>query len=181
MLDLVTDKQSIRNTEIQSVIKGLGIPKDNLFILSFPSTGLDTLPLSSLISALSNIIHSFEPSELLIPHFSDVHSDHRIAFDAVSACTKWFRYPSIRRVLAYETLSETEFDLHQTAIFRPNYFIDISSYLDKKLDLLSIYHSELGDHPFPRSIQTVRSLASLRGSQRGVDYAEAYQLLRAFE
>ena len=81
--------------------------------------------------------------------------------------------------MTYETLSETEFGLDQFAGgFRPNLFVDITDYLHKKMNLLSIYESEMGDHPFPRSLDAVSSQALLRGAQRGVHSAEAFQLLR---
>ena len=51
--------------------------------------------------------------------------------------------------MTYETLSETEFGLNPVEkSFRPNLFVDISQELDLKLKLLSIYESELGEHPF---------------------------------
>ena len=96
----------------------------------------------------------------------------------VGACSKWFRYPSVKRVLAYETLSETNFNLNPNATFNPNYFIDISEYLERKLEVLAIYRSELGVFPFPRSAEAIRALATYRGSSSGFVAAEAFQLLR---
>ena len=43
---------------------------------------------------------------------------------------------------------------------------------------MSVYKSEMGDFPFPRSEQTLRSLAQLRGSQSGVNAAEAFMILK---
>jgi LmbE family N-acetylglucosaminyl deacetylase len=88
----------------------------------------------------------------------------------------------VKRVLTYETLSETNFGLDQVAGgFRPNLFVDITDYLQKKIDLLSFYQSEIAAHPFPRSLDAVRAQAVLRGAQRGVQAAEAFQLLRQHE
>ena len=78
----------------------------------------------------------------------------------------------------YETLSETEFGLEQNETFHPNVFIDISSFLERKLELLKIYASELNDFPFPRSETTLKALAQLRGASAGFKAAEAFQLLR---
>ena len=114
----------------------------------------------------------------MIPHRGDVHTDHQVVFDAVGACCKWFRYPSVKRVLAYETLSETEFGLNPQAGFQPNMFVDISLFMERKLELLKIYQSELGEFPFPRSITAVRALAQYRGATSGFEGAEAFMLLR---
>jgi N-acetylglucosamine malate deacetylase 1 len=124
------------------------------------------------------VFKEFAPDEVLLPHRGDVHSDHRVVFDAAAACTKWFRYPSVRRVLAYETLSETDFALPPQDAFVPNYFVDISGHLEAKIAALRIYESELGQPPFPRSVEAVRALATVRGAASGFHAAEAFQLLR---
>lgn len=171
-----------RDHEIELVRDGLGISEQHLYKLDFPCAELDQLSSSKLIGSLSKTFKHFQPEELFLPHPGDIHSDHRITFEAASACTKWFRYPSVKRVLTYETLSETDFGLDQFASgFRPNLFVDISEYLKKKIELLSIYESEIADHPFPRSIDAIGAQALLRGAQRGVRAAEAFNILREFE
>jgi hypothetical protein len=42
---------------------------------------------------------------------------------------------------------------------------------------MSIYKTELGDFPFPRSLETLNALAKWRGSNAGYKAAEAFQLL----
>ena len=171
-----------RDKEIDQVRQGLAVLPKNLFRLDFPTSQLDQVSSSELISTIAKVFHEFSPQEVFLPHPGDIHSDHRITFEACSACTKWFRYPSVRRVLTYETLSETDFGLDQVAGgFRPNLFVDITDQLGPKLELLQIYQSELGQHPFPRSIEAVNSQCLLRGAQSGVMAAEAFQILRSFE
>jgi LmbE family N-acetylglucosaminyl deacetylase len=165
-----------RGEEIAQVASGREI--DRVYNLGFPTTRLDAFPMGEVIQKFSEVFRDFEPEEVLIPHRGDVHTDHRVVFDAASACCKWFRYPSVRRVLAYETLSETEFGLDPDTRFHPNVFVDIRPFLERKIELLQIYKSELGEFPFPRSEQAVRALAHLRGSQAGFEAAEAFQLLR---
>ena len=77
----------------------------------------------------------------------------------------------------YETLSETEFNFVEQRKFNPNYFLNITNYLDKKIEIMKIYKSEYGIHPFPRSEKAIKSLAYLRGSQSGFEAAEAYNLI----
>lgn len=166
-----------RNEEIEKVRYGLDIHENHLFQLGYPTTKLDIVPLGDLIQKMSDVFNSFHPEEVLIPHYGDVHSDHRIVFDSVSACTKWFRYPFVKRIMAYESLSETDYNLDPEKHFHPNLYVDIKNYLDKKVDLLKQYESEISDFPFPRSELSVRALAQLRGSQSGFLAAEAFQLL----
>ena len=170
------EKVGQRADEINRVRELFGF--DEVFMLNFPTTKLDRVPMSDLVTAVSDIFKSFEPEEVFVPHSSDVHTDHRIVFDVVASCTKWFRYPSIKRILAYETLSETDFSLGGGECFRPNVFVNISPFITDKVKAMSIYSSEVGAFPFPRSNEAIQSLASLRGAASGCDAAEAFMLLK---
>ncbi|NML46876.1 PIG-L family deacetylase [Ramlibacter sp. G-1-2-2] len=165
-----------RDEEIARAASMVGFRK--VVQLGLPPTRLDAAPLGDLVGRIGDVIRDCQPDEIFVPSPADVHSDHRVVFDAVSSCTKWFRYPSVRRVLAYEALSETDFALHPDIAFRPNVFVDISGQLERKLEILRVYASEFAPHPFPRSEEAVRALALLRGAASGFAAAEAFQLLR---
>lgn len=146
--------------------------------LDFATSSLDHVPLRDVIQAISRVISKTQPRIVYMPHRGDAHSDHKVVFDATSACTKWFRYPSIKRVLSYETLSETGFSVNPESKFTPNCYVDISRFLDRKLNIMQVFDSEMGNFPFPRSLESIRALAALRGSESGFQAAEAFQLLR---
>ncbi len=167
---------SARSEEIKTVKREYGF--DYLYELNLPTTKLSYNDIPTIIQYISDIFNKFNPNIVYLPFYADVHSDHRIIFDAAFSCTKTFRYPSIYKVLMYETLSETDFSRET---FSPNYFINISAYFQRKKDLLSIYASQLAKPPFPRSYENVEALARLRGSQAGVIYAEAFRLLKLIE
>ena len=132
-----------------------------------------------LVNKVSEVFRDFKPEEVLLPYPGDIHSDHHVTFKAASACTKSFRYPGIKRVLAYETPSETDFGIDpRDPGFKPNVFVNINCHLEKKIELLNIYQSEMGEFPFPRSEKTLRAFAYQRGSQAGVKAAEAFMCLR---
>jgi len=173
------DKVEQREREISQVAAALGCRQ--VFNLKFPAMRLDALPMSDLVEKFSDVFRKFQPEEVLLPHRGDIHSDHRVVFDAAAACTKWFRYPSIRRVLAYETVSETEAALAGGCVFQPDWFVDVSQFMARKLQLAAIYESELGIFPFPRSAEAIDALAKVRGMAAGVAAAEAFQLLRQRE
>lgn len=171
-----TEKIVRRADEIQRVAELYRFSA--VYELGFPTACLDQIPTVDLVTAFSRVFTEFQPEEVFVPHPSDVHSDHRIVFNAVASCTKWFRYPSVKRVMAYETLSETDFALDTQSAFRPNVFVNIENYLEKKLSILETYKSELGIFPFPRSYEAVRALAALRGAAAGFKAAESFELLR---
>ena len=149
--------------------------------LNYPTMTLSSEDLLTLVPIISEIFLNIEPEIIYVLNRSDAHSDHRILFDAVMACTKSFRYPFIRQVLMYECLSETEFaPALPEKVFIPNCYVDISAQMDEKLELMGIYDSELGDHPFPRSERNIKALATFRGASCGVEYAEAFQILKSY-
>ncbi len=169
-------RAAARASEIDVVRRGLGIAPEDFVECGFPTTTLDIVPMAELVQSLAQAITRLSPTEILLPNRFDVHSDHRLTFDAAIAATKWFRQSSVRRILAYETLSET--DIGAGPEFHPRYFVDISPWLEQKINLLRTYTSELGDFPFPRSEESIRALAALRGSAAGFRAAEAFDIIR---
>ena len=166
-----------RTDEIRRVIESYGFA--SMQQAPFITTRLDTYPKSDLIGEVSNYISKIEPDTIYLPFRHDVHSDHEAVFDAVVSCAKSFRYPFVKRLRAYETLSETEFSVRPgNNGFVPNLWVDISEYLDRKMEIMQIYKSELGYHPFPRSEKNLRALATLRGATAGKDAAEAFISLK---
>lgn len=170
------DKVSKRAQEVSEITRLIGF--DKVYQLGFSPACLDQIPVGDLVGAISQTFSEFQPDEVLLPHVGDAHTDQQIVAKAVASCTKWFRYPSIKRVMAYETISETDFSVGGATVFRPNVFVNIEGFLDTKVTALNVYASEVGDFPFPRSDKTVNALAAVRGSASGFKAAEAFELLR---
>ena len=164
-----------RDNEIDAVAEKYGF--SDVFNLRLPTAKMDTLPVSDLIEKISNVYKKVEPDIIYMPFAYDVHTDHRIIAKALQSTLKWFRYPHIKKVYMYETPSETEFNFVENRVFRPNVFVNISLYIDDKIETMKIYDGEMGDFPFPRSEKTLRALAILRGSQSGFESAEAFELV----
>lgn len=170
-------KIDARVEEIKRVAQAYGFTKTHEAKLA--TTMLDTLPKSQIVQAVSAVVNEVQPHTMYIPYRNDVHSDHAAVFDAAASCTKSFRYPSVKRVLAYEALSETEFGIRPDDTgFRPNVFIDVSPYAAKKIEIMKLYAGEMGAFPFPRSAEAIDALMKLRGSTAGVMAAEAFMLLK---
>lgn len=168
---------NLRQAQIRKVAAAFGFTK--VRNLGLPPAKLDTLPVSDLVSSIGEIVKEISPAVVYLPFRGDVHTDHAIVFDAVVSCSKWFRYPSIRRVLCYETLSETEFGLNpESEKFTPNSFVEITPYIDRKIEIAQMYEGEMGEFPFPRSADALRALAQVRGAACGCHAAESFMVLR---
>ncbi len=151
----------------------------DVFELDFPARKLDSSNLPNMIELLSSIFQKIKPEIIYSLNRSDAHSDHRLVFNATMACIKSFRYPFIKKVLMYECLSETEFSPSLSEnVFIPNYFVDITNFMDKKLKIMQCFKNQMSDAPFPRSIENISALATHRGCTCGVKYAESFYLIK---
>lgn len=166
-----------RKCEIDAVRKRYDF-KD-VFNLGFPAAQLDLIPRSKLVKCVNDIIQDIKPDRIYLPNVNDIHSDHKITFEAVISAAKTFRCPFLKKVMMYEVLSETEFAPPLLmGNFCPNSFSDISDYLEDKLAVMHLYSSEIGEHPFPRNDLNIRALATFRGATAGVKAAEAFMVLK---
>ncbi len=155
----------------------LGI-KETVF-LDYPAAMLEDVPRHELNDALVRTIQRIRPDEVYIPHRGDMQLDHKMVVDAVMVALRPKYEHVVRRVYAYETLSETGWDVPNVVNeFIPTVYCDISEYIEKKLEALKIYQSQLAEYPNPRSLQAVRALAMYRGATINVRAAEAFSLVR---
>lgn len=167
--------------EVSAVARAYGMA--SVKKLNFPTTKLDTVPGSRLISGLEQALQAAQPDTVFIVHGGDVHSDHRIVFEAAASVLKRFRLAAlgIERILCYETLSSTGASVSPAgAFFTPNTYSDISGFLDEKLRIMKLYASEIQPDPLPRGPEGIKALARHRGATVGLEYAEAFMLLHEF-
>lgn len=155
----------------------LGVKKT--IFMDFPAAMIETVPRYELNDAFIKLVQDIAPQEVYIPHRGDMQLDHKMVVDAamVALRPKYKHVP--QRILAYETLSETGWDIpNSTNEFIPNVYNDISEFLDKKLEAMSIFSTQLADFPNARSIDSVKALAIYRGATVSLNAAEAFELIR---
>ena len=164
-------------SEAYNAYEILGV-KDSKF-LEIPATMIDKEPIHELNNKISSIINDFKPNIVFCP-FPDRHIDHRLIFESTLVATRPVNYgKNIELVAAYETLSETHWNApHIEPNFVPNLVFDISSHINKKIEALKCYKSQINLDDGPRSIKAIKSLATFRGSQSGFDYGEAFYIIR---
>lgn len=167
-----------RDRTIKAVADAYGF--NSVVELDVPTTLVDKFDIGLLVKRASKFIDEIRPDVVYMMHEHDVHSDHQTSFSAIYSCLKSFRHPYIKQIYSFEALSETEFAVATAAnAFVPNVYVDITEFLDKKLEIMSLYDTELMQEPYPRSLSSIKALARVRGSRSGVMYAEAFMLLYA--
>lgn len=149
------------------------------YFLDLPAVMLETVPRYELNRKIAEVVQKVDPDEVYIPHRGDMQIDHQMVVDAamVAVRPRGKRYP--RRVYAYETLSETGWNIPNTTNeFIPTVYEDISGTVDAKIGALSVFRSQLAQFPEARSVGAVEALARFRGATVGVSAAEAFCLIR---
>jgi LmbE family N-acetylglucosaminyl deacetylase len=148
----------------------------------FPDNRLDTVDLLDIVKVVEGAIAQYQPDTVLTHHVGDVNIDHQRVHQAVvTACHPQKGHP-VRTLLFFEVPSSTEWQPPgSAAAFLPNWFIDISDTLERKLEALSTYSEELRDFPHPRSHEAVEALARWRGATVGSRAAEGFVLGRRID
>lgn len=151
----------------------------DLTFLPYPDNQLDQVPLLQLAQEIEKVVSRLQPEIVYTHHSSDVNVDHRRTHDAViTACRPQPGYP-VRRLLFFEVVSSTEWRPPSSLPpFAPQWFSDVSEYLQLKLEALEAYAEEMRAYPHSRSIEAVEHLARWRGATVGVTAAEAFELGR---
>jgi LmbE family N-acetylglucosaminyl deacetylase len=173
-----TDEQlSKARDQVRAVQKVLGI--EDVFFCGFPTVQLNTIPYRKLSSALQAVVDEVQPSTVYTTPSSDLNLDHRLVHDCTLVAARPLPGCPVRRLLAYEIGLTARFGQPSgSSLFVPNVFVDISDYLDKKLEAMSCYETQLRDPPHPRSLEGLRLLAEERGLSVGLVAAECFQLIR---
>lgn len=150
------------------------------FWFDFPAPKLEQYPQYKIAKTISELIKNTKANILYIPHKGDLHMDHGAIYNAALVAARPIPGQSVKKIYAYETLSETEWG-HPTvdAVFIPNRF----SVLEKdqflaKIDAMCFFESQLMPFPNTRSIEAIKHLASLRGSTVGEEFAECFMIVR---
>lgn len=168
--------KKVRSEALQSH-KILGVKET--FFLDFPAPRLDTIPSYQLSLAISKIIKDKEIGVLYIPHRGDIHKDHRITYEAALVAARPINGCSVKKILAYETLSETEWaPPFGDDAFIPTVFESIEGFLDKKLEAFSCFSTQIKEFPHPRSLKNIEILSNFRGATVGKNNVEAFMLIR---
>ena len=167
----------VLHSEAVQAARFMGVEK--VIINNFPDNRMDTVALLDVVKKIEIEVDDFQPEIVYTHHAGDVNIDHMITHDAVITACRSLPGQAVRRILFFETLSSTEWQMPTSdKIFLPNWYVDIGDFLGKKLEALRFYESEMRIYPHSRSYKAIEILAKQRGFTVGKEYAEAFSLGR---
>ena len=162
-----------RNKEAEEASKILDC--ETPILVDLPDNQLDTIPLLDIVKKIEEVIHAFQPSIIYTHHYGDLNIDHQITHKSVITASRPQPGFCVKEIYSFEVMSATSWQsLSMENNFIPSYFVDVSDFIDKKIEALRCYDSEIREFPHARSYEGVESLAKYRGSIIGVDRAEAF-------
>lgn len=158
--------------------KFLGVSSLNLHCL--PDNRLDSVNLIDIAKIVEGYVRKLQPDTIYTHHAGDVNIDHRRIHDAVVIAARPQPGQSVKTLLFFEVQSSTEWQTPGSAPpFLPNWFVDVTSTLEQKINALKFYRNEMREWPHARSLHAVEHLARWRGATIGCEAAEAFVLGRA--
>ncbi len=166
-----------RKQELEAAMALLGVDGyEVLFEESERHMRLDALPRRDLVTLIERearyAIDRVRPTAVILPHPS-YNQDHEALFLAgFTACRPHLPRdkPFVRLVLSCDA---PQLRWSPTP-FHPNFYVDISEFLEVKLKALRCHASQLRPAPHHGSVENVERLARLRGSEISVEAAEAF-------
>ena len=154
---------------------------------TFPNIEMNTVPHLQLVQFLESAIKESEP-DIIITHYpADTNNDHLQTSMACQEAIRLFqRRPEVKRVKEFWHMvvpSCTKWKINNAMqTFNPNCYVEVGKEgVEAKVKALGMYRGVMRPYPHPRSAEYITGLAAVRGSQWGVNYAEAFEVvLRAY-
>jgi len=172
----VKDNITQRNNYCIKALSVFGITDVKFY--NYPCGRLDDMPIIDINKVIETEINDFKPQVILTHAEFDNNNDHRIVFRSTMMATRPGAFKYLLKVISYEVPSSTEWTFSQ--VFQPNLFEVLEQkHMEKKWEALKCYESEIFPYPHPRSYEGLMALSRYRGMQAGVEFSEAYQIIRS--
>ena len=149
--------------EAEKAIGCLGLSKENMIVKNLPRRTFHEQR-REIRDILISTRDKYKPDMVFCPSLNDIHQDHSVTAEET---LRLFRNIG---VIAYE-------NPRSSIRFEPNLYVELSEeHTRNKIKALMCYKSQYDRYYFKPSV--IRSFPLMRGSQCGVKYAEAFEVLR---
>lgn len=166
----VNERQNfeMRLTEATQVNKKLG--SELFYLFKNKDAMLDTVPSLEITAKLDRYIEQYRPDEIFI-NYRSRHQDHIKMYDCAMASMRLKEgyMPKLIALYEYPFVSDGLDIVRGGKIYH-----DITDNINEKVDLFNLYASQVKDAPSPLNESGIKSLASIRGLECGMKYAEMF-------
>jgi len=153
----------ILEKEIMEATKVIGINRDNLSLLDYPVREFPAYR-QQILEDMVRLGEELKPDLVLLPSSDDRHQDHQ------TISQEGFR--------AFKKVSMIGYEMpYNNLTFSTNMFVVLNrKQVQKKIEALQCYKSQA--HKPYSNTDFIEGLARVRGTQVGVRYAEAFEVIR---
>lgn len=146
----------------------------------FPNIRMNTVDHLELVQFVEAAMVETQATRLVTSHPHDVNDDHRQVSGAAQAAARLGQrggnVPALRSLHFMEIPSATDWAVRGSDSFVPDAFVEIGEAgVAAKLQALAAYRGVMRPFPHPRSPESIRGLAAVRGGASGLVHAEAFQ------
>ena len=146
----------------------------------FPNIKFNTVSHLELVQFIEKIIEDVQPDVIITHHPYDLNNDHYHTSKACQAAARLYQrkpWKPLKSLYFMEIPSSTDWAFPVDGQnFVPDTFIEVGEEgVENKLKALYAYKGVMRPYPHPRSDESIKALATLRGSQVGKQYCEAFQ------
>jgi N-acetylglucosamine malate deacetylase 1 len=155
--------KDINKTGMLKSMESLGIQRSNVHILNYPVRHFPEHR-QAILEELVKFNNDIDPEIVFLPSTFDTHQDHQVVSH------EGFRAFKRSSILGYELP-------WNNITFTTNCFIQINeNHLEKKQNSLEFYISQFNRSYINKDF--IESWAKTRGGQIGLNYAEAFEIIR---
>ena len=121
-------------------------------------------------------INEYKPDIIFSCWEHDTHQDHKSLANILFAATR----KNNISINLYEVMIPGGLNTYS---FNPQYFVNISKYIDTKIEAIKSYKSvyDKNQSNYSQYFDTIKGRAKFRGGVIGVDYAEAFVIAKKIE
>ena len=153
--------------EAQNAAEVLNITK--VMFLAYKTTNLPNH--GKIVSEVDKIVQDMSPDVIISHHPFDSHQDHRAAAEIMFAVSRQGR---VNNVLSCAPLPYRP----NVFAFRPQFFVDIYSTLNIKLEAIRCYKSQYDKFGGEKLIGRIQSWAHVWGWAVEFEFAESFEVIR---
>lgn len=155
--------KDILKKEVREATRVLGIPPDNLILFDYPVREFPSYR-QQILEDMVRLGSELKPDLVLLPSTADTHQDHQTISQEGFRAFK--RISMIGYEMPYNNLS-----------FSTNLFVALEErHVNQKIEALKCYKSQV-DRIYAAE-DFIKSLARVRGTQIGIEYAEVFEVIR---
>lgn len=172
------DVEKLNQLQEDTIKAGKIIGYKNVYTANLRDNRFDSYDLLHIVKIIEKYVDKIKPDIIYTHHHGDLNVDHKVTFEAVITGTRPISDEIVREIYCFETVSSTEWSFIDKYKFNPNYFVDVTGFMEYKLEAMKQYTGELRESPHPRSLDNLLYTAKKWGSIINCEYAEVFEVVR---